>query len=163
MLCFQDRPQMDPVKASPQKYDINYTTIRNFFPSDYIVFLKEMEQTKSQKFFLWGILIIVGIMVLMWTLRRRCIFCSNKCWQCDEEEGFMPYRDNCPSLSGMGNLDDYSLTNYFSKRGNKALTWGQDYYRSNPHIYPTPDSFNTALYRIKNKYGHMVHNMEEML
>lgn len=101
-----------------------------------------MPQDTSQKFFLWGIFLIAGVCILMWLLQRRCYYCQNKCYECDDDfeklkehgrESFSPYRrtGGCPPRTGYNYLDAYEQ---------------EDYYQKYPYIYPTPTNYVRALY-----------------
>ena len=85
-----------------------------------------MKEDTNQKFFLSGILIILGVIILIWLLRRKCDYCKNGCWKC--KEGYSPYRrtGDCPPRSGWTYLDAYEQ---------------EDYYKKYPYIYPTPTNY----------------------
>lgn len=91
-----------------------------------------MAQDQSQKFFLWGILLVVGVFIFVWLLNRRSLYCQNQCWKCDEnsssKEGYSPYRNTggCSSRTGWTYLDRYDQ---------------EDFYRKYPYVYPTPTNY----------------------
>ena len=91
-----------------------------------------MVQDQSQKFFFWGIMVIVGVFILAWLLHRKHGYCQNQCWECDEKESYSPYRQTggC-SRTGNTYLDAYKQ---------------EDYYQKYPYIYPTPTSYTRAWY-----------------
>ena len=95
-----------------------------------------MAQDRSQKFFLWGIFLVLGVCVLMWLLQRKCDYCQNKCYECDDKdvETYSPYRrtGGCPPRTGWNYLDAYEQ---------------EDYYKNYPYIYPTPTNYTRALYK----------------
>lgn len=98
-----------------------------------------MAQDASQRFFLWGIFLILGVCILMWILQKRCEYCQNKCYECDDRESesevedFSPYRrtGGCPPRTGWNYLDAYEQ---------------EDYYQNYPYIYPTPTNYTRSLY-----------------
>ena len=87
-----------------------------------------MTQNISQNFFLWSILIIAGVYIMIWLIKRRSDFCKNDCWKCNDKEDYSPYRDTggCPSRTGWTYLDSYAQ---------------EDFYRKYPYIYPTPTNY----------------------
>lgn len=87
-----------------------------------------MAQNLSQRFFLWGIFIILGIYILVWLIQQKIYDCKNKCWECDKKEGYSPYRrtGGCPARTGWTYLDSYAQ---------------EDFYRKYPFIYPTPTNY----------------------
>lgn len=97
-------------------------------------------QDTSQKFLLWGVFLIIGVWILVWLTQRRCYYCQNKCYECEDHrdrETFSPYRNTggCPSQTGYNYLDEYE----------------QDYYQSHRQIYPTSTNYIRALYDQRRK------------
>ena len=113
-----------------------------------------MPQDTSQKFFIGGVSLIVGVFVLMWLLQKKCQYCKNKCYECEdydlnstmpdskysrltfgqrELENYSPYRrtGGCLPRTGYNYLDAYEQ---------------EDYYRNYPYIYPTPTNYIRTLY-----------------
>lgn len=93
----------------------------------------------TQKFFIWGIIIIFAIFVIYRFAKGKCL-CSN-------QEGFSPYRrtGGCPVRTGWNYLDAYE---------------DQEYYRKYPYIYPTPTNYIRDLYkgrRAQNKFQEKQH------
>lgn len=90
-----------------------------------------MNQTISQKFLLWGIFLVIGIIAIVWLIKNRYDWCSNKCWEC---ENYSPFRrtGECPPRTGYTYLDAYEQ---------------EQYYKQYPYVYPTPYSYTTAWYK----------------
>ncbi|MDX1472410.1 MAG: hypothetical protein R3213_13000, partial [Flavobacteriaceae bacterium] len=116
---------------------VSFSTIycepREHFPDTIfssVISKNTMAQDISQRFFLWGIFLILGVFVLMWLLQRRCDYCKETC---NQKEDYSPYRrtGGCPPRTGNTYLDAYEQ---------------EEYYRKYPYIYPTPTNYVRALY-----------------
>nr|QBK86532.1 MAG: hypothetical protein LCMAC102_03270 [Marseillevirus LCMAC102] len=79
-----------------------------------------MAQDQSQKFLF---LVLISAFIFVWFLRCKC----------QNNETYSPYRrtGGCPPRTGHNYLDAYEQ---------------EDYYRKYPYVYPTPQSYTTALY-----------------
>lgn len=99
-----------------------------------------MRQDPAQNFLLWGILLILTIIVVMW-LFRGCE--SSRSRYRNSTEGYSPYRrtGGCPPRTGWTYLDAYEQ---------------EDYYRKYPYIYPTPTSYTRAWYKLRRKNANLL-------
>ena len=98
----------------------------------------KMVQTETQTILAVVIFLVLGAFILFWFLDQQCATCQDKRlmkryqeWKDDRKEGYsLP--PTHPTPSRMDRIYD-----------------SQDYYRTHPFIFPTPNSVVTATFGIK--------------
>jgi hypothetical protein len=104
-----------------------------------------MVQTDTQTILAVVIFLVLGSFILFWLLDKQCASCQDKQlinrlngenYNRRGREGFAK-KQLPPSHSGPSRMD--------------RIYDSQDYYKSHPFIYPTPNSFVTSTFAIKRE------------
>lgn len=99
-----------------------------------------MAYNDTQVYLAWAICLVLGAFILFWYLDLKCRRCRSS------------LKDVIPNRVGYTPRENYTLPPVISTKSNDLIYKmydSQDYYQRQPYIYPTPNSYQTSLYKIK--------------
>ncbi len=106
-----------------------------------------MVQTDTQIFLAIIIFLVLGAFILFWFLDNQCDRCMDK----RLAQRYQKWKDD--QNNPQGNQERFSKLsppiNYSGPTRMDRIYDSQDYYKSHPFIYPTPNSFITSSFAIK--------------